>query len=103
MSWVLSAYYFLTFGGFVAMAVYLPTFLTELFGLTPQDAGMRTAGFVALATALPPVGGWLADRVGGRALLRWVFPAVAAMAALLCVPGLPAFTAGALGMAAAIG
>ena len=26
-SWVLSLYYFLTFGGFVAMAVYLPTFL----------------------------------------------------------------------------
>src|SRR5437773_1856059 len=30
MSWVLSLYYFLTFGGFVAMAVYLPTFLTEM-------------------------------------------------------------------------
>src|SRR5262249_56009235 len=51
MSWVLSLYYFLTFGGFVAMAVYLPTFLTELFGLTPQDAGLRTAGLVLLATS----------------------------------------------------
>ena len=49
-SWVLSLYYFLTFGGFVAMAVYLPTLLTEVFKLTPQDAGFRTAGFVVLAT-----------------------------------------------------
>ncbi|MEX2387248.1 MAG: MFS transporter, partial [Phycisphaeraceae bacterium] len=30
MSWALSAYYFLTFGGFVAMSIYLPTFLTDL-------------------------------------------------------------------------
>jgi NNP family nitrate/nitrite transporter-like MFS transporter len=30
-SWVLSLYYFLTFGGFVAMAIYLPIFLTEIF------------------------------------------------------------------------
>lgn len=102
-SWLLSLYYFLTFGGFVAMAVYLPILLTDLFGLSVQDAGMRTAGFVALATALRPVGGWLADRVGGRAILMGVFPAVAAMAALLCVPGMTSFSIGALGLAAAIG
>ena len=41
-SWVLSLYYFLTFGGFVAMAIYLPTFLTEIFKLTP--AGLRRGG-----------------------------------------------------------
>jgi NNP family nitrate/nitrite transporter-like MFS transporter len=28
-SWVLSLYYFLTFGGFVAMAIYLPIFLPD--------------------------------------------------------------------------
>ncbi len=102
-SWVLSLYYFLTFGGFVAMAVYLPTFLTDTFHLTPQDAGLRTAGFVALATLMRPIGGALSDRVGGRKVLRVVFPVVAAMACLLCLPSMPTFTAGALGMAAAIG
>lgn len=61
-SWKLSVYYFLTFGGFVAMAVYLPIFLTEIFRLTPKDAGFRTAGFIVLATAMRPLGGWLADR-----------------------------------------
>jgi NNP family nitrate/nitrite transporter-like MFS transporter len=103
MSWVLSLYYFLTFGGFVAMAVYLPTFLTETFGLTPQDAGLRTAGFVVLATLMRPVGGTLADKIGGRTILFWVFPATALMAVFLAIPTMPTFTVGALGMAAAIG
>jgi NNP family nitrate/nitrite transporter-like MFS transporter len=102
-SWILSLYYFLTFGGFVAMAVYLPTLLTEVFKLTPQDAGFRTAGFVVLATAMRPVGGLLADKVGGSTILKWVFPATAVMAIFLACPLMSTFTVGALGMAAAIG
>ena len=102
-SWVLSLYYFLTFGGFVAMAIYLPIFLTEMFKLTPQDAGLRTAGFVVLATAMRPVGGMLADKVGGTAILKWVFPITAVMALFLACPMMATFTIGALGMAAAIG
>ncbi len=35
-SWALSLYYFLTFGGFVAMAIYLPTFLTEISNFVRQ-------------------------------------------------------------------
>lgn len=103
MSWVLSFFYFLTFGGFVAMSIYLPTFLTEMFKLTPQDAGMRTAGFVLLATAMRPVGGWLSDKVGGLNVLLWIFPFVTAMAILLTFQTMVPFTIGALGMAAAIG
>jgi len=102
-SWILSLYYFLTFGGFVAMGVYLPIFLTEMFKLTPQDAGLRTAGFVVLATLMRPIGGTLADKVGGRAILLWVFPLTAAMAVFLACPMMVTFTIGALGMAAAIG
>jgi len=102
-SWILSLYYFLTFGGFVAMAVYLPIFLTEMFKLTPQNAGLRTAGFIVLATAMRPVGGTLADKVGGRAILKWVFSFVALMAIFLACPMMVTFTIGALGMAAAIG
>jgi NNP family nitrate/nitrite transporter-like MFS transporter len=102
-SWILSLYYFLTFGGFVAMCVYLPTFLTEMFNLTPQDAGFRTAGFAVVATAMRPIGGALADRVGGERILSWVFPATALMALLMACPMMSTFTVGALGMAAAIG
>ena len=102
-SWVLSLFYFLTFGGFVAMAVYLPIFLTEMFKLTPQDAGLRTAGFVVLTTAMRPVGGILADKIGGRTILKFVFPATSGMALFLACPMMVTFAIGALGMAAAIG
>ncbi|HSM85015.1 MAG TPA: MFS transporter [Candidatus Limnocylindrales bacterium] len=103
MSWVLSFFYFLTFGGFVAMSIYLPLLLTEIFKLTPQDAGFRTAGFVLLATAMRPIGGWLSDKVGGLTILIWIFPLVTGMAILLTFERMAPFTIGALGMAAAIG
>ena len=45
-AWLLGAFYFLTFGGFVAFSVYLPTLLRAEFGLAPADAGFRAAGFV---------------------------------------------------------
>lgn len=102
-SWVLSLYYFLTFGGFVAMAIYLPIFLTEMFHLTPQDAGLRTAGFVVLATTMRPIGGVLADKIGGRTILKWVFPFTGVMAIFMACPLMITFTVGALGVAAAIG
>jgi hypothetical protein len=57
LSWVLAAFYFLTFGGFVAFSIYLPTLLKDEFHLPPADAGFRTAGFVVLATLLRPLGG----------------------------------------------
>jgi NNP family nitrate/nitrite transporter-like MFS transporter len=102
-TWALSMYYFLTFGGFVAMAIYLPMLLAGSYGLTLLDAGLRAAGFVVLATIMRPVGGALADRIGGRAILRLVFPVTAAMAGILCIEGMVPLTIGALGMAATIG
>jgi len=55
LSWALSAFYFLTFGGFVAFSIYLPSLLRDQFHLQPADAGFRTAGFVVLATLMRPV------------------------------------------------
>ena len=39
VSIVFALFYFVTFGGFVAMSVYLPTLLVGEYGLTPTDAG----------------------------------------------------------------
>ena len=86
LAWVLSAFYFLTFGGFVAFSIYLPTLLKDEFGLTPADAGFRTAGFVVLATLLRPLGGWLSDRIGGARVLSAVFCGVVPFALLLAWP-----------------
>jgi MFS transporter, NNP family, nitrate/nitrite transporter len=73
MAWVLSLFYFLTFGGFVAIANYLPTLLQEWFKMTPTDAGLRAAGFTVVATLARPLGGWLSDKLGGKTILTWVF------------------------------
>jgi nitrate/nitrite transporter NarK len=102
-AWLLGAFYFLTFGGFVAFSIYLPTLLRAQFGLTPADAGFRAAGFVVLATLMRPVGGWLADRIGGAQVLSWVFGWVALFSLLLTWPSMVPFTVGALACAMLLG
>lgn len=103
LAWVLALFYFLTFGGFVAFSIYLPTLLRDQFGLTPADAGFRAAGFVVLATLLRPVGGWLADRIGGARVLSAVFLGIIPFAVLLAWSSMLPFTVGALGCAVLLG
>jgi MFS transporter, NNP family, nitrate/nitrite transporter len=103
ISWALSAFYFLTFGGFVAFAIYLPSLLRSQFGLGLVDAGFRTAGFVVLATAARPLGGWLSDKIGGARLLSAVFLGIVPFALLLIWPAILPFTVGALGCALLLG
>lgn len=69
----LSLFYFVTFGGFVAMAIFLPKLLTDWFDYSLTDAGLRAAGFTLVATAARPVGGWLSDRLGGTRVLAFAF------------------------------
>jgi NNP family nitrate/nitrite transporter-like MFS transporter len=73
MVWILSLFYFLTFGGFVALANYLPKLLVDWFHIDKGDAGLRAAGFTIMAIIARPVGGWLADKVGGSTVLSVVF------------------------------
>ena len=103
LSWALSAFYFLTFGGFVAFSIYLPSLLKDEFKLTTADAGLRTAGFVILATLLRPIGGALADRIGGARVLAGVFLGVVPFASLMAWNSMIPFTLGALGCAALLG
>lgn len=103
LSWLLSLFYFLTFGGFVAFSIYLPVLLKDQFGLTPADAGFRAAGFVVLATLSRPLGGWLADRIGGARVLNAVFLAIVPFSLLMSWPSMLPFTVGALGCAFLLG
>jgi len=65
----LSFLYSLTFGGFVGFASFLTTFFHEQYQLTRVTAGDFTTLVVVSGSLLRPVGGWLADRVGGYRLL----------------------------------
>ncbi len=103
LSWILSAFYFLTFGGFVAFSIYLPLLLKDQFGFTPADAGFRTAGFVVLATLARPMGGWLSDKIGGARVLNGVFLGIVPFALLMSWASILPFTVGALGCAFLLG
>ncbi len=101
--WVLSLFYFLTFGGFLALTIYLPTLLRDIFGLSASDANGRVAGFAILATLMVPVGGWLADRYGGAWVLGFVFATIALLSLGLTSTSMLIFSIGALGTAGALG
>lgn len=78
-AWWLMAFYAVTFGGFVGLAASLPIYFTDQFGLTPIIAGYCTAGCVFAGSLVRPLGGALADRIGGSRALMIVY-AVAALA-----------------------
>ena len=82
-AWALTLFYFLAFGGFVAMFLYLPKLLVGVYQLQRADAGYRAAGFALLAVLARPVGGWAADRFGAERVLLVCFAGVSALAATL--------------------
>ena len=100
----LAVLYAITFGGFVAFGVYLPTFLKAVYGLGTTDAATRAAGFVLLATLARPVGGWLSDRVSGVQVLEVALGVVAVGAIVTAFqPHIALATVAFLSMAAALG
>ncbi len=104
-TWQASALYAVAFGGYVAFSVYLPTYLKTGYGLTQADAANRMAGFVLLAVAMRPVGGWLSDRIGPvRVVTGTLVVVLAAALVQSSAPALtPVGTAAFLSLAAALG
>lgn len=95
--WSFSLFYFITFGSFVAFTVFLPNFLVNNFGLDSVDAGMRTAGFILVATICRPLGGLLGDKFTPEILLMFVFGVYSLSAILLAFsPDMLWFTIGCL-------
>lgn len=82
-AWALTLFYFLTFGGFAAMFLYLPKLLTEVHDLTKSDAGARAAGFAFLAVVARPAGGSLSDRIGAERVLQVVFVGTTVLATIM--------------------
>ncbi|GLW50362.1 MFS transporter [Streptomyces sp. NBRC 14336] len=105
LTWQASALYAVAFGGYVAFSVYLPTYLKTAYDLTQADAANRMAGFVLLAVAMRPVGGWLSDRIGPVRVLSGSLAVVVAGALVQsATPSLaPLGTIAFLAMAAALG
>lgn len=103
MCWVLSLLYFQTFGGFVALSIYMPMLLKEIFSLPPADAGFRTAVFVVIATLSRPLGGWLSDQFGSKRVLSFALLGIVICGLLMTSKDLGYFTVSALGAAICVG
>ena len=71
--WRFSLYYFFVFGGFVALALWLPHFLIGVYGLDVETAGLLAACYSIPASLFRIVGGVLSDKVGARRVMYWTF------------------------------
>lgn len=64
-TWILVIAYFVTFGGFMALTAWLPTYWQKTHGLSATQAGLYTAVYACLAALLRIPGGSISDRIGG--------------------------------------
>lgn len=82
-AWWFMLFYGVSFGGFVGLSSSLPTYYTDTFGVTPVIAGYCTGAAVFVGSLLRPLGGALADRLGGVKTLTIVYFAAAALLATI--------------------
>ncbi|MCO3554464.1 NarK/NasA family nitrate transporter, partial [Pseudomonas aeruginosa] len=71
--WRFGLYYFFVFGGFVALALWLPKYYIAEYGLD-----LKTASFITMLFTLPSgliraLGGWFSDHYGARSVNWGVF------------------------------
>ncbi len=71
--WRFSTYYFFVFGGFVALALWLPRYLVGVYDLDIKTAGILTAFYAVPASLFRAYGGHLSDRYGARAIMYLTF------------------------------
>ena len=84
--WRFALYYFFVFGGFVALALWLPRYLIGVYGFDIATAGMIGAAYSIPASIFRAYGGVLSDRIGARTVLYWTFAVSAVCCAVLALP-----------------
>jgi NNP family nitrate/nitrite transporter-like MFS transporter len=90
-TWWFMLFYSVTFGGFVGLASSLSIYFHSQYGLAPVQAGYAVAACVFTGSVFRPVGGWLADKIGGIRALSVLY-VIAAAALVLVSIGLPTLT-----------
>ncbi len=84
--WRFGLYYFLVFGGFVALAQWLVPYYVNVYAMSIVTAGLLTSIFSLPSGLIRAVGGVLSDRVGARVVMYWVLGAIAVCTFLLFFP-----------------
>lgn len=100
-TWVLVVFYFTTFGGFLALTTWLPTYWQRYFEVSHWTAVIMTASFSLLASVIRVPGGGLSDRFGGERVATASFLVLLAGALLVSFSADPALSGFALFLVAA--
>ncbi|MGQ0711489.1 MAG: MFS transporter [Rhodoferax sp.] len=75
--WVFSLIYVVTFGGFIGLATFLPTYYYDQFGVSKVQAGQLTMLAALMGAVVRVAGGWISDHWGGVNTLSVVLVVVA--------------------------
>ena len=75
--WVFSLIYGVTFGGFIGLITFLPTYYHDQFSVSKVQAGQLTMLAAFMGAAVRVLGGWISDRWGGVNTLTLVLVLVA--------------------------
>jgi NNP family nitrate/nitrite transporter-like MFS transporter len=84
--WRFSLYYFLVFGGYVALSLWLPKYYMDVYGLPLKTAALLTALFVFPSGIIRAPGGWLSDHFGARTVMYWVLGTCVVCSFMLAFP-----------------
>mgnify|MGYP006414418593 FL=1 len=84
--WRFGLYYFLVFGGFVALAQCLVPYYVNVYAMSIVTAGLLTSIFSLPSGVIRALGGVLSDRFGARAVMYWVFGIIAVCSFFLFFP-----------------
>jgi NNP family nitrate/nitrite transporter-like MFS transporter len=84
--WRFGYYYFLVFGGFVALSQWLVPYYVKGYGLSLAVAGLYASIFSLPSGVIRAACGWISDQIGARASLYWTFALCALFSFLLIFP-----------------
>ncbi len=84
--WRFGLYYFIVFGGFVALAQWLIPYYVSAYGMSVALAGLMASIFSFPSGVIRALGGYLSDKFGARVVMYWVFGWCLVCFVLLCVP-----------------
>lgn len=84
--WRFSLYYFFSFGGFVALALWFPHYYVGVYGLDIVTAGLLGAAYSVPGSLFRVWGGALSDQYGARRVMYWMFFGALACLFLLSYP-----------------
>lgn len=84
--WRFGLYYFVVFGGFVALSQWLIPYYLNVYGMSLATAGAMAAVYSLPSGVVRAAGGWVSDRIGARSALYVVLSSITVLFLMLVAP-----------------